>query len=275
MHSSVRTRFAGFSKDFEARISWMYLDVKGLVTVGVGNLIDPVSAAVGLPFVHKASGAAATQDEIRAAWTALKARTDLAKAGHRPCEALNDLRLTEASMDQLVATKLASNETFLKRTFPDFDAWPADAQLGVLSMAWAMGPGFPANWKTFTAAVKAGDWAKATANCKMNETGNAGLVPRNKANALLFSNAGVVAASGTDVSVLHFPQTAVAPVVPVSTPVTDVDTTPIETPTDETPVDETPVDETPVDETPTDETPTDETPVDETPTEGQPTDENR
>src|SRR5580704_1499007 len=54
MYSSVRDIFPNFSKQFEGRVGWMYLDVKGLVTIGVGNLIDPLPAAVGLPFVHRA-----------------------------------------------------------------------------------------------------------------------------------------------------------------------------------------------------------------------------
>jgi GH24 family phage-related lysozyme (muramidase) len=175
MHDSVKKSFNSFTTKFEGRVPWMYLDIKGLVTVAVGNLIDPVDSALGLPFVHKTSKVAATRDEIRAEWTMLKGKQDLAKKGHKACEAITDLRMTDQGMDDLVLAKLTSNESVLKKAFPDWDAWPADAQLGVLSMAWALGPGFPAHWTKFTAAAKAQDWATAAANCKINETGNPGV----------------------------------------------------------------------------------------------------
>ena len=160
MRDSVKKSFNSFTTKFEGRVPWMYLDIKGLVTVAVGNLIDPVDAALGLPFVHKTSKVAATRDEIRAEWTMLKGKQDLAKKGHKACEAITDLRMTDQGMDDLVLAKLTSNESVLKKAFSDWDAWPADAQLGVLSMAWALGPGFPAHWTKFTAAAKAQDWAR-------------------------------------------------------------------------------------------------------------------
>ena len=49
MRESVRRGFIGFSAPFEGRLHYMYLDVKGLVTTGVGNLIDSVGAAQALP----------------------------------------------------------------------------------------------------------------------------------------------------------------------------------------------------------------------------------
>lgn len=65
MHPSVRHYFVKFNEPIEARIPYMYLDIKGLVTVGVGNLIDverPSDTAnlqkildelIKLPFVYK------------------------------------------------------------------------------------------------------------------------------------------------------------------------------------------------------------------------------
>ncbi len=228
MRDSVKKSFNSFTTKFEGRVPWMYLDIKGLVTVAVGNLIDPVDAALGLPFVHKTSKVAATRDEIRAEWTKLKGQTDLAKKGHKACEAITDLRLTDQGMDDLVLAKLTSNEAVLKKTFADWDAWPADAQLGVLSMAWALGPGFPAHWTKFTAAAKAQDWAAAAANCKINETGNPGVKPRNEADVVLFTNAAAVKAKGLDPATLYYP--ADARTVAAPTPTTTPTTAPVSTP---------------------------------------------
>ena len=76
MKDSIRKIFPEFSRKFEGYVNWMYLDVKTLITVGVGNLIDPVSLAVNLPFTKK-DGTKASQDEIKAEWTQLKSRTEL------------------------------------------------------------------------------------------------------------------------------------------------------------------------------------------------------
>jgi len=190
----------------------MYLDIKGLVTVGVGNLIDPVELAEQLPFCFRAQpGVAATPAQIAAEWQRIKSDTALAKAGWRACEPLTQLGLNDVAIDALIADRLARHEASLKKTaaFGQFEAWPADAQLGLLSMAWAMGPGGPAGFHHFLAACQKLDFAAAAANCTINEQGNPGLAPRNRANRTLFRNAAVVRAGGAgpanDPSVLHYP----------------------------------------------------------------------
>ncbi len=204
MYSSVRGIFPEFSTQFEGRVEWMYLDVKGLVTIGVGNLIDPLSAALGLPFVHRVDGSPASRDEIGAEWTALKDNSSLAQKGHLACKPLTKLVLTDPAIDDLVRGRLDQNEVLLRQPFPDWDSWPADAQLGVLSMAWAMGAGFPAEWPKFTTACKARDWPGASANCHISEVGNPGVKPRNDADVLLFNNANDVAKGGLDASTLIY-----------------------------------------------------------------------
>ena len=51
VHPSVLADWGAWTAQFEGRVAWPYLDVKGLVTVGLGCLIDPVSAALPLPFI--------------------------------------------------------------------------------------------------------------------------------------------------------------------------------------------------------------------------------
>jgi GH24 family phage-related lysozyme (muramidase) len=208
LYQSVQEAFIPFSTRFEGRVTHMYLDVKGLVTVGIGNLIDPVDLALALPFVHKQDESPATQDEIRAEWESLKADKDeLAKAGWTACTPRTQLKLTDQDLDALVLSKAAQFEATLRSTTPEFasfDSWPADAQLGVLSMAWAMGPAFGNGWPNFRAAVATGDWDGAAANCRMAEAGNPGLVPRNDANEQLFHNASNAVQQALDFSILQY-----------------------------------------------------------------------
>ena len=258
MYQSVKDAFPKFTTKFEGRKSWMYVDVKGFVTTGTGNLIDPVAAAVKLPFQH-ANGSAATAAEITTAWNDLKANKDaLGKAGAGACEARNDLRLSEAAMDNLITSKLASNETTFTATFPDFATWPADAQLAAMSMSWAMGPGgFATGWPKLTASLKAKDFAAAATECKLSETGNAGVVARNVADAALFANAAAVIAHHADPAKLYYPgavPAAAAPATP-TTPAPATKTTPT-TPTKTTPTKTMPPKTTPTAPTKTTPSPT-------------------
>ena len=205
MHQSVRDKWHEFSEPFEGRVLSMYLDIKGLVTCGVGNLIDPVSEAIKLPWKHR-DGRPATSTEISAAWHALKARPDLARRSTRYAAELTGLVLSDADVDALVARRLADNEAYLTaHHFPYFPDFPADAQLGILSMAWAVGSNFPAKFPTFRAAVLSGDWLAARDNCTIREEGNPGVVPRNKANRVCFANAEIVTRCGLQREILRWP----------------------------------------------------------------------
>jgi GH24 family phage-related lysozyme (muramidase) len=204
-HTSIRDGFLAFSRPLEGRVPWMYLDIKGLVTTGVGNLIDPVGLALKLPFVHKGDGSPASEVEIRAEWQRLKDDQSLAQKRYTACEAITDLRLTDASIDELVLAKFDSNDRALRQAFSNWNDWPADAQLGAHSIAWA-GAGFPTKWKNFRAAAEAHDWKTAAAEAHIDETGNPGIKARNEANAQLFHNAWVVEEDELDRTVLHYPQ---------------------------------------------------------------------
>lgn len=203
MKPSVRAAFVPFTIPMEGSIAWMYLDVKGLVTTAIGNLIDPIAYALPLPFM-KPDGTAATQAEITSEWLRVKARKDMAMRGGVAFKAITTLRLTPDGIELVVGRKLTQVDAHLRARFAGYDAWPADAQLGVLSMAWACGPAF--RFPVFEAAVRSLDFAYAATECRMDETGNPGLRPRNIATRTLFRNAAHVVAESLDPDVLYFPR---------------------------------------------------------------------
>ncbi|GAB3894262.1 lysozyme [Spirosoma agri] len=225
MHTSVNQSFRAFNEPFEGVVPYMYLDILGLVTVGVGNLIDPISAALSLPFQYKnkpgitTPGAPAATNVIEAEWKLLKGKQELAKLHHRACAKLTNLELSEDAINKLIQKRLQQNESFLKRQIPfqNFDNWPADAQLAILSMAWAMGPGNLHKWTLFAGGCKRMDFDTAAENCRMREAGNPGVIPRNKANKHLFQNAAAVLAGEADgfyqISTLYYPVWAMKPIV--------------------------------------------------------------
>lgn len=225
MRDSVRQAFGAFTRRFEGHLLWLYLDVKGLVTIGDGDLVDPMPLAEGLPFVHR-DGTPATVDEVRAAWLKVKAATAMARLGGGAFAQLTTLRLTEEGVDQLVQGRLALNERILQQSFDGFEAWCADAQLGTLSMAWAMGGGFASKFPIFTEAANEGDWDRCAGlpgdagqePIKRGEAwmednhlpgpnpANPGLHARNLANRVLFQNAAEVAIDpDRDPATLYYP----------------------------------------------------------------------
>lgn len=186
MRQIVKDTFRAWSRQFEGEVPWMYLDVKGLVTVGVGNLIDPVSQATILPFVMP-DGSPASAATIAAEWRWLKSHTEAARLGYRYAQQFTSVRLTDEGIGSLVAEKLQTFWAFmLAHYFPDGENWPAAAQLAACSMAWACGPGWPLIFGNCAASAKKQDWAGCAKECEINSKGNVGVIPRNRANVALF-----------------------------------------------------------------------------------------
>lgn len=212
MYQSVRDAFYDFNVPLEGVINWMYLDIKGFVTIGVGNLIDPVDRALELPFEYEDQpGSMAFQEEISDAWQTVKSNISLKSKGATAFKSLTNLRLNDAAIRSLVDAKLTANETFLQGAFPEFDHFPADAQLGLLSMAWAMGAGFASKFPKFRSACLSQDWDTAAAECQISEVGNPGVKPRNQADETLFSNAARVVELGDTSG--YYPDTLYYPTI--------------------------------------------------------------
>lgn len=191
---SVLKVFLEFSKKFEGCVPWIYLDIKGLATVGIGCLIEPASMALPLPFVHRGTETKATPDEIARDWTLVKRAKNLAHQGAQRARLYTHLDLLPEGIEQLALHRLKLNEDYLLgHAFPMFGEFPADAQLAIHSMAWACGAGFPQFFPRFTAAAKVSDWAGCVRECTINAKNNPGLVPRNWANKKLFAKAAEVA----------------------------------------------------------------------------------
>ena len=204
MWPSILQAFPKFTDSFEGCLGFMYLDVKCLVTTGRGNLIDPSSAAMNLPWLLKSDSSPATVSEIVSEWSRVKGMTSLALAGGGAFAQHTSLFLPQRSLDAILLSVLAGNDASLQARFQNWSSLSADAQLCVHSMVWACGRhGVEFEFPKFEAAILASDFTTAAAECQMNATGNPGLVPRNKANMKLMQAAASVAANNLDPSVIH------------------------------------------------------------------------
>jgi GH24 family phage-related lysozyme (muramidase) len=223
MWDSVRDIWTDFNSPLEARLHFMYLDIKGLVTTGLGNLIDTTGPPPLRPPTdservasHRLAqrmawrdgdGALVDDDAIAVEWDQIKERLDQAHFGGGTFAQFATLFLDDDEIDRLVFDKLEEMESVLRNRTPfaDFDDFPADAQLGLLSMSWGMGPAF--QFPKFQAFVAEGDWFGAADECRFNpDIGT--IKTRNDRDQQLFRNAAAVVENGGDRDVLVWPDAA-------------------------------------------------------------------
>ncbi len=226
MRPSVLAALWGFTKGLEGYVDQMYADVLGLVTTGCGNLIDPEPLASQLPWLHRADDTPATVDEIALEWHAVKDGRINAYQGLRP------LYLPAQAVAALVLLRFRQNEVYLSRRWARWADWPADAQLGAHSCAWAAGAQWTAPKFDAAAALMSADGfmtiagPPGDANVDISFRGeawlrdgpvgsaattNAGLRHRNLDNKTCFQNASRVLTAGSDPDELHWPAVLEAP----------------------------------------------------------------
>lgn len=212
MKPSVRASFMGFTIPLEGFVPFMYLDILGLVTTAIGVLCDSKAAVRRMPWV-RADGSLASQEEIDADFDRVKSRQDLKMRGGMAYKSVAQLRLTPQGVEDVTLGKLAIMEAELLKRFPEFETWPADAQLATLSMAWACGPWF--KFKALETALRARDFKAAAVHCHINTNGpdgiagtlddNRGVIPRNVANKAMYRNAYIAFQNGLDIDNVYYP----------------------------------------------------------------------
>jgi hypothetical protein len=224
MWDSVKSAFWNFTANFEGAttghvgVPFMYQDTKRLITTGIGNNLDVgpgihpsptvTQAALILPWL-KADGTSASQADIANEWLRIRNSNFNPANGGLQYGKIATLHLSDAAIQNLVADKLKNNEAILISRFPGYPTWPADAQLGLLSWAWGVGPS--AVYPMFTAALNATPpkFAIAAVQSAMRNS------RRDPINQQLFLNAADVIAKGADPTKLYFPGSVTTPSSPL------------------------------------------------------------
>ncbi len=254
MRQIVRDTFFEFTRKREGFTPFMYCDTLNLVTTGVGNLIDAsarnsfdisdaaMAPAMNLPWRFKGPGwtfnnpiatGTAGRSDIQQAWIATKLKAQEVpgfntRSSGFAYQNLTPLTLDMEGLQNLFNKTLNSFDGKLQSLYPSYEDWPADAQLAILSMSWAMGPSFwpalrpnqaapvsPTNMPFFQAfkdAAVAEDFMTAKARCEFKGGGSVtDPKSRNFAHQIMFENAANVVKAGADRNQLFFPGTSVAP----------------------------------------------------------------
>ncbi len=213
--------------------------VGNLIDNGARNGFDTspsaMAPAMNLPWKFKGPGwtsknpvaaGDASQADIREAWTRTKLRQrddasfiaagGIAQGGFKyagftpltlDLQGLKDLfNRTLASFDKTLQSDVFDKTGKLVRgPYTAYPNAPADAQLAILSMSWAMGPAF--NFPQFKAAFDAEDYRKAGELSFFKGGGGSinARSGRNADNVIMFNNAADVVKAGVDRDRLFFP----------------------------------------------------------------------
>lgn len=205
---SIKENWIDFIENYEGRTNWLYFDKHDppLATTGIGNLISHntglTTFGFSLPW-RFIDGTWATELQIGQEYKDQKARKFTGDGF--AWEKTAKLFLDDEDVDFIVLQKLESNQKELAKRFPDFEEWPADAQLAIHNMAWLMGPAFAetyANhpgWPKLRAALKAGDFKTAADQCWTGNDPNHNHRRNVQNNTLLLNADRIVKGSGESV----------------------------------------------------------------------------
>lgn len=147
---------------WEGFTTWLYLDTRGLVTVGIGNMLPTLEACRALPW--RTIDRPSSQAEVDEAWSAIRAQ--------QPAKAASSYAgVTKVRLESIEVVRLAERRLEreflpgLRRLWPAWDSFPAPAQKALVDMAWNLGVRGLGKFSNLRAAVKAQGWAAAARSC--------------------------------------------------------------------------------------------------------------
>ena len=187
----------------------------GITFKGKGDRNGGLAMAVALEWVFKPEHPKANQkcdpSDIARDYDVVLGMEELGRQGPghlAEWKRVTNCRITKDGLRDGVRNRVIFNINFIKTQrkigppIGNFDTFPADAQLCVVSLTWAIGNefGFP----KFCAACRKADWFEAANECTLSN--KEGTLPRrSREQQLMMHNAGCTALGLGDPDKLHFP----------------------------------------------------------------------
>lgn len=193
----------------------------GITFKGKGDRNGGLAMASALEWVYKTGHPKANQPctpaDITLDYDTVLANEDLGKKGSGfldEWKKITNCRITLNGLKSAVRNRIVGNINYAKtarkdlKYLGDFDSFPADAQLCVASLTWAMGNDF--GFKYFCEACRKKDWVWAARECTLSNKEST--IPRRSAQQqLMMHNAACTALGVADPDTLHFPNKLVMP----------------------------------------------------------------
>jgi len=162
----------------EGLIPWMYCDVNGYVTVGVGDLIRSPDCAAVLPFQHGDGGRHSTDSERREAYIAVRHFYVSTRAA-LSYRNVSDLRLdVDFCKVRLQARLTGEFIPGVVACCPDFRSFPIGAQQVLVDICYNVGIAGFAHFGRLIAACNAHNFAAAADHCHTRKDGENAADPR-------------------------------------------------------------------------------------------------
>ncbi|NQZ07479.1 MAG: hypothetical protein HRT35_09995 [Algicola sp.] len=147
------------TKLYEGEVPYMYLDSKGLVTVGVGFYMPNSDDATQFAF-NKPDGNGATASEIAADYAVVQQMEANRIASYYKREA--GLTMTEDAINTKLAEEINSFGGELAGIYSDFDGFPDNVKQALFDMIFNLGAtNLRKGWPSFNKALANADWAEA------------------------------------------------------------------------------------------------------------------
>ena len=145
--------------EYEGSIPHMYLDSKGLVTVGTGHLITTIIEAKKLPF-YKENNTKATAEEIELDFNGVKKQPGNRLASYY--KRFTKFHLTSEDIDKLTNKHIDTFYKEIKTIYTGFDLFPSEVKLALLDIIFNVGMTDLKNrWPSLNKAIAVKDWATA------------------------------------------------------------------------------------------------------------------
>jgi GH24 family phage-related lysozyme (muramidase) len=146
-----------YLREHEGVVRYMYLDVVGLVTIGVGFMLPNADAVTALNLVRRSDSAPASADEKRQDWESVHSQGKAKPA--QTYEQFTKLELPDSEIDRELTKRVNDFQRNLTSRFPSFDGFPDEAQIGLLDLIYSLGPrGLFNGYPKLCAAAELGNW---------------------------------------------------------------------------------------------------------------------
>jgi hypothetical protein len=160
---------------------------------------------------HPRAGQLCSPSDIESDYDLVLSNEELGRRGSGFLNQWKDLtncRVTKDGLKQGVRKRVIGNIYYVKtqrtgdKNLGNFDTFPADAQLCVISLTWANGNEF--DYPKFCKACREANWSEAAAQCGFQSKENT-LPRRQKAQEEMMRNAARVKAGAASSDTLHWP----------------------------------------------------------------------